>query len=101
MSTSIKSNPLQKNGLPSPLILGSQSSSRQSILKELNIPYQSIVRPIDEYSIGSRTTGSDPYKLVHLLANAKMDSLMSYIAIITHDQFPKQFEASPVKDGLF
>jgi len=42
----------------------------------MNIPYTLKVRPIDERNLGDRSHGSNPEKLVLLLANAKNDALV-------------------------
>jgi len=69
-------NPLDEMDLPSPLILGSGSFTRKLILSEMKIPYILKVRPIDERNLGDRSDGSDPEKLVLLLANAKNEALV-------------------------
>lgn len=71
-------NPLSRRGLPSPLILGSASFTRKLILSEMNIPYLKIIRPIDEKSIGDRTSDA-PHDLVLTLAIAKMNHLVNEI----------------------
>ena len=45
----------------------------------MNIPYQVVVRPIDERTLGDRTMNANPEELVLLLANAKMDKLLGEI----------------------
>jgi len=72
-------DPLQELGLPSPLILGSASFTRKLILKEMGVPYDIVVRPIDERNLGNRETDT-PKHLVHRLATAKMDHLVQEIA---------------------
>ena len=72
------SNPLFDRGLPEPLLLGSGSFTRKLILGEMGIPYQKIVRPIDEKSIGDRSN-DEPADLVLTLAKAKMDHLVAEI----------------------
>jgi septum formation protein len=72
---------LQELGLPSPLILGSASYTRQLILRELLGGENGIallVRPIDEKSIGCRQTDT-PADLVLRLGQAKMDHLVQEI----------------------
>lgn len=71
-------NPLVNLGLPSPLILGSASFTRKLILNEMNIPYNIIIRPIDEDSIGNRTIDK-PNDLVLKIATAKMKHLIQEI----------------------
>jgi len=71
-------NLLSRNGLPSPLLLGSASFTRKLILSEMNIPYHKVVRPIDEKSLGDRTKDA-PRDLVLTLASAKMDHLVNEI----------------------
>lgn len=70
-------NPLSRNELPTPLLLGSASFTREQILSEMNVPYIKLVRPIDERVIGDRN--GDPKELVMTLANAKMDHLLDEI----------------------
>ena len=70
-------NPLIRNELPTPLLLGSASFTRKLILSEMNIPYIKLVRPIDERVIGNRD--GDPVELVTTLAHAKMDYLLDEI----------------------
>jgi septum formation protein len=66
-------------GLPQPLVLGSASYTRKMILKEMGIDFVIAVRPIEERGLGDRTKDA-PSDLVTLLANAKMDHLVSEIA---------------------
>lgn len=66
-------------GLPRPLILGSGSSTRQSILNEMGIDFCVVVRPIDERSLGDRGANPAPEELVRTLAHAKMDHLLNEI----------------------
>ena len=73
-----KSNPLVKNNLPEPLLLGSGSFTRKLILSEMNIPYHKIVREIDERGLGDRSKDA-PRDLVLMLAKAKMDHLITEI----------------------
>jgi len=92
--TNIK-DPLQSLDLPSPLILGSASFTRKLILKEMGIPFQIVVRPIDERNLGNRDT-DPPKDLVHRLAHAKMDHLVQEIeAGNCRDDLPN---ASPTDD---
>jgi septum formation protein len=67
-------------GLPSPLILGSASYTRQLILRELLGQHgiATLVRPIDEKGIGCRQT-DPPVDLVLKLGQAKMDHLVQEI----------------------
>jgi septum formation protein len=81
-------DPVAKMGLPGPLILGSGSFTRKLILKEMGINFQVIKRPIDEKSLGDRT--SNPEDLVLTLAKAKMDHLVNeIIAGRCDDELPK------------
>lgn len=66
------------DGLPELLVLGSDSFTRKLILKEMGVDFVLAVRPIDERSLGNRSSDS-PIDLVKLLANAKMDHLLSEI----------------------
>lgn len=68
-------NPLEVHGLPTPILLGSASFTRKLILKEMNIPFHKVVRPIDEKALGDRSQ-DPPNELVLTLANAKMDHLV-------------------------
>ena len=81
-------DPMMELGLPSPLILGSGSFTRKLILEEMGIPYELIVRPIDEKGIGDRD--GDPSELVLTLAKAKADHLVSCLTkdciVLTADQ---------------
>jgi len=70
-------NPLEELGLPSPLLLGSASFTRKLILKEMGIPFELIVRPIDEKALGDRD--GDPSELVLAIAKAKGDYLVNGI----------------------
>ena len=71
-------DPVEKLGLPSPIILGSASFTRKLILKEMGVKYSIIVRPIDEKGLGDR--GKDvPSDLVLLLAKAKCEHLVNEI----------------------
>ncbi|CAB9523395.1 Maf-like protein DDB_G0281937 [Seminavis robusta] len=69
-------NPLE--GLPSPILLGSASFTRKLILKEMNIPFHIVVRPIDEKNLGDRTQ-DPPAHLVMTLGKAKADHLVQEI----------------------
>ena len=71
-------DPLEKFGLPQPLLLGSASFTRKLILKEMGINYHKLVRPIDEKSLGDRSN-DQPSDLVLTLAKAKMDHLVNEI----------------------
>jgi septum formation protein len=71
-------DPLQKLGLPSPLLLGSASFTRKIILKEMGIPFHIVVRPIDEKALGDRLA-DPPDRLVLSLARAKMQHLLDEI----------------------
>jgi septum formation protein len=68
-------------GLPQPLILGSESFTRKLILKEgMGIDFVNLVRPIDEKQVGGHhRTERSPHDLVHTIAHAKMDHLLSEI----------------------
>jgi septum formation protein len=82
-------DPVAVLGLPGPLILGSGSFTRKLILKEMGIDFQVIKRPIDEKSLGDRT--SNPEDLVLTLAKAKMDHLVNEIvAGNCDDELPKR-----------
>lgn len=82
-------DPVQKLGLPGPLILGSGSFTRKLILNEMGIDFQVIKRPIDEKSLGDRT--SSPEELVLTLAKAKMNHLVNEIvAGRCNDELPKR-----------
>lgn len=72
-------DPLSRHALPSPLLLGSASFTRKLILREMNIPFHVVVRPIDEKAIGDRSE-DPPETLVLKVARAKMDSLISDMA---------------------
>lgn len=74
-SPGTSSNPLEALGLPVPILLGSASFTRKLILKEMNIPFHKVVRPIDEKALGDRSQ-DPPNELVLTLANAKMDHLV-------------------------
>jgi septum formation protein len=76
--TSSSENPLQRFGLPQPLLLGSASFTRKLILKEMGVNYHKLVRPIDEKSLGDRANDK-PVDLVLTLAKAKMDHLVKEI----------------------
>lgn len=69
-------NPLERLGLPHPLLLGSASFTRKLILKELGVPFLKIVRPIDENAVGDRLQDS-PKDLVLTIAQAKMNHLLT------------------------
>jgi septum formation protein len=71
-------DPLATFGLPQPLLLGSASFTRKLILKEMNVNYHIVVRPIDEQGIGDRLQDA-PADLVRTLAQAKMDHLVREI----------------------
>ena len=71
-------NPLTSRNLPSPLILGSASFTRKLILKEMGVPIQIVVRPIDEKGLGDRSRDA-PADLVLVLAKAKMEHLVNEI----------------------
>ncbi|KAJ3097199.1 hypothetical protein HDU97_005084 [Phlyctochytrium planicorne] len=60
-----------------PIVLGSSSKSRASILNLANIPFTVQVADIDEKAIGSRGPGSDPDELVTKIARAKADALLA------------------------
>lgn len=97
MSTS--EDPVQKLGLPNPLILGSGSFTRKLILKEMGINFQVIKRPIDEKSLGDRT--SNPEELVLTLAKAKMDHLVNeIIAGRCDNELPKREDSDSTKEWL-
>jgi septum formation protein len=84
-------NPLVQLGLPQPILLGSASFTRKLILKEMNIPFHKVVRPIDEKSLGDRSQ-DPPDQLVLTLANAKMDHLVTELQAgrIGKDELPFQ-----------
>jgi septum formation protein len=87
-----RTDPLQELGLPSPLILGSASFTRKLILKEMGIPFQIVVRPIDEQSLGDRSL-DPPHELVMNLATAKMEHLVREIrAGRCDDELPSRQE---------
>jgi septum formation protein len=89
-----KSNPLDENNLPAPLLLGSGSFTRKLILSEMNIPFHKIVREIDERGLGDRSKDK-PSDLVLLLAKAKMDHLINEIqAGNCHNDLPSGFTSS-------
>lgn len=71
-------NPVADLGLPCPIILGSASFTRKLILKEMNVPYHIIVRPIDESAIGNRDQDA-PADLVLNLGKAKAQHLVQEI----------------------
>jgi septum formation protein len=75
---SIEEDPLAHFGLPQPLLLGSASFTRKLILKEMNVNFVKLVRPIDEKSLGDRSQDA-PKDLVLTLAKAKMDHLVQEI----------------------
>jgi septum formation protein len=75
---SIEEDPLAHFGLPQPLLLGSASFTRKLILKEMNVNFVKVVRPIDEKSLGDRCQDA-PKDLVLKLAKAKMDHLVQEI----------------------
>ncbi|GAX09327.1 septum formation protein [Fistulifera solaris] len=92
-------DPVAKLGLPSPLILGSGSFTRKLILKEMGIDFQVIKRPIDEKSLGDRT--SSPEDLVLTLAKAKMDHLVNEIvAGRCDDELPKRNGTDSVSEWI-
>lgn len=70
--------PLELLGLPSPVILGSASFTRKLILKEMNVPYHIVIRPIDEKNLGDRSK-DPPAELVLKLGKAKADHLVREI----------------------
>eukprot|EP00591_Stephanopyxis_turris_P009175 CAMPEP_0195509550 /NCGR_PEP_ID=MMETSP0794_2-20130614/2454_1 /TAXON_ID=515487 /ORGANISM="Stephanopyxis turris, Strain CCMP 815" /LENGTH=239 /DNA_ID=CAMNT_0040636795 /DNA_START=206 /DNA_END=925 /DNA_ORIENTATION=+ len=76
-STPSAFNPLAELNLPSPLILGSASFTRKLILKEMNIPFDVVVRSIDEKALGDRN--GDASDLVLQLAKAKNEHLTNCI----------------------
>ncbi len=76
-ATQNTANPMEKLGLPTPLILGSGSFTRKLILKEMGIDFQLLVRPIDEQSLGDRS--GQPSDLVLTLAKAKAAYLIDGI----------------------
>ncbi|KAL7516114.1 hypothetical protein ACHAWX_001167 [Stephanocyclus meneghinianus] len=73
-------NPLSQHSLPFPLILGSASFTRKLILREMQIPFHILVRPIDEKTIGDRSDSERPDHLVLMVARAKMDHLVDMIS---------------------
>jgi septum formation protein len=78
MSSASEDDPLQRFGLPHPLLLGSASFTRKLILKEMGVSFHKLVRPIDEKSLGDRSKDK-PSDLVLTLAKAKMDHLVNEI----------------------
>uniref|UniRef100_A0A6V1TL15 Maf-like protein n=1 Tax=Heterosigma akashiwo TaxID=2829 RepID=A0A6V1TL15_HETAK len=64
--------------LPSKIILGSKSFTRQMIVKEMGMEPIIRVADIDEKAIGDRSadTGWDPERLVLALGNAKADAIL-------------------------
>jgi len=82
-------NPLARLGLPEPLLLGSASFTRKLILKEMGVPFSKFVRPIDEKALGDRTENAPPKELVLLLANAKMDRLVTELEENKPDDLPQ------------
>jgi septum formation protein len=77
-SSSSSEDPLEKAGLPQPLLLGSASFTRKIILKEMGVNYHKLVRPIDEKGLGDRSKDK-PADLVLVLAKAKMNHLVQEI----------------------
>jgi septum formation protein len=75
--TTLSASPLME-GFPQPLILGSGSFTRKLILKEMEIDFVVIKRPIDESSIGDRLKDK-PQDLVLTLAKAKCQQLVKEI----------------------
>jgi septum formation protein len=73
-------HPLAQHSFPSPLILGSASFTRKLILREMEIPFHILVRPIDEKSIGDRSASDRPEDLVLMVARAKMNHLVDNIS---------------------
>ncbi|KAL3826354.1 hypothetical protein ACHAXA_003678 [Cyclostephanos tholiformis] len=89
---------LTRIGLPSPLILGSASYTRRSILSEMNVPYVRVVRPIDECEFGDRSGNVD--ELVATLAHAKMDRLIDEIRVGNcDDELPSSSSISASSSG--
>ena len=71
-------NPVEAFGLPAPILLGSASFTRKLILKEMQVPYHIVVRPIDEKGLGDRSKDL-PADLVLALGKAKADHLVKEI----------------------
>lgn len=77
-SMSSTKNPVEALGLPVPILLGSASFTRKLILKEMQVPYHIVVRPIDEKGLGDRSKDL-PADLVLALGKAKADHLVKEI----------------------
>jgi septum formation protein len=56
---------------PAPLILASQSKSRQALLKAAGVPYEAIPADIDERAIQARSELKNPGAIAALLAKSK------------------------------
>ncbi len=97
-TTMMMNNPLSQLGLPQPILLGSASFTRKLILKEMNIPFHKVVRPIDEKALGDRSQ-DPPHELVLTLAHAKMDHLVHELTQgkITQEELPTRRD--PVDDN--
>jgi septum formation protein len=97
MAATSVTDPLEAVGLPTPLLLGSASFTRKLILKEMGVAYQIVVRPIDEKSLGDRSSDA-PSDLVLCLANAKMDHLVKEI---TQGRCQEELEGFHKENGSF
>ncbi|KAG7353731.1 Maf-like septum formation family protein [Nitzschia inconspicua] len=102
MENDVDTNPLTKLGLPQPILLGSASFTRKLILKEMNVPFHKVVRPIDEKALGDRSK-DPPHELVLTLANAKMDHLVNELqqGKIGFDELPIREETDATEGWIF
>ncbi|KAJ3191970.1 hypothetical protein HK101_007218 [Irineochytrium annulatum] len=66
---------LQGPGIP-PLILGSSSSSRASVLRAANLPFTVVRADVDEKLLGGDRATRDPNDLVITLARCKIDAIL-------------------------
>lgn len=64
----------------------------------MNIPFVLKVKPIDEQSIGDRSEGSDPSKLVMTLAMAKNEALITALVESNHGKEDKHRDETKVNN---
>ena len=77
-------------------ILGSGSSSRKLILKNMNISFEVMKPSVDEKGLGDRSSASFASELVLLLGHAKADNIL---AMLTEEQ-KKEFDVVITADQV-
>jgi septum formation protein len=76
----------------SPLLLGSGSASRRSILENAGYKFDIIKAEIDERAIGDRSDGKDATNLVIKIAHAKADAIMETLKETCTEEYINKYK---------